>query len=63
MYKLLENYLNEIMLVSNPIVQSFNTEGNICIYVWIGEYDNDYTQSEINIWDLLDFTYSKLTVT
>ena len=56
MYKLLENYLNEIMFVSNPRVQSYNTEGNVCIYVWIGEYDNDYTKSEIDIWTLLEFT-------
>ena len=62
MYKLLENYLNEIMFVSNPRVQSYNIEGNVCIYVWIGEYDNDYTKSEIDIWTLLEFTYSKLTI-
>ena len=60
MYKLLENYLNEIMNVSNPRVQSFNIEGNICIYVWIGEYNNDYIKSEVDIWTLLEFTYSKL---
>ena len=60
MYKLLGNYLNEIMFVSNPRVQSYNIEGNICIYVWIGEYDNDYTKSEIDIWTLLEFTYSKI---
>lgn len=59
MYELLKNYLSEVLLVSNPKVQSFQTQGNICIFVWIGEYDNDYTKSEIDIWSLLDFIYSK----
>lgn len=60
MYKLLEDYLNEVLFVSKPKVQSFKTEGNICICFYIGEYDNDYKKSEINIWELLDFTYSKI---
>lgn len=59
MYELLKNYLSEVLLVSNPKVQSFQTQGNICIFVWIGEYNNDYTKSEIDIWSLLDFIYSK----
>ena len=46
MYKLLEDYLNEILFISKPKVQSFKIEGNTCIYVWIGDYDNDYTKSE-----------------
>lgn len=61
MYKLLEDYLNEVLLISKPKVNFFKTEGNICIYIWIGEYDNDYTKSEVDIWLLLDFTYSKIS--
>lgn len=60
MYKLLEDYLNEVLFVSKPKVSSFKIEGSMCVCVWIGEYDNDYTKSEINIWALLEFTYSKI---
>lgn len=57
MYKLLEDYLNEVLFVSKPKVLSFDIEDNTCIYVWKDEFNNDYTKSKINIWALLEFIY------
>jgi len=59
MYDLLEDYLYEVENVSKPKVSSFNMEGNTCIYVWKGEYDNDYTKSSVDVWTLLIFVYNK----
>ena len=61
MYKLLEDYLNEVLFVSKPKVLSFDIEDNTCIYVWKDEFNNDYTKSKINIWVLLEFIYSKIS--
>jgi hypothetical protein len=67
MYKLLEDYLKDKLNWSKLEVQSYNIQGNTCICVY--KYYSGHTEStiydnkeEVNIWDLLEFTYLKLTI-
>jgi hypothetical protein len=65
MYELLKDYLKEKLNWSKLEVQNYNIEGStcICIYKYYSGSTESYiynNKEEINIWDLLNFTYSKL---
>ncbi len=46
--------------VYKPRISSFNTQGEVCIFIWNTENNFNYTKSEVNIWELLEFMYSNL---
>jgi len=63
MYKLLEDYLNEVEYQSEPKVESFHTEDSKVYYTFRYTWNCERCSKSdsIELTDLLVFVYSKIT--
>lgn len=59
MHKLLEAYLYEHHLESQPQVRSYSIDGNICTYAFTTEYNSTEIEYEVSVWQLLEFLFDR----
>ena len=59
MRELLEAYLYEHHLESQPQVQSYSIDGNICTYAFNTEYNSNEIEYEVSVWQLLEFLFDR----
>ena len=65
MEKILETYLADVLLLSKPYVKYINPNypyNNNILFTYTHEhnYDNKDIKYELNIWDLLTYTFHKI---
>lgn len=62
MEKLIEDYLNEIMYLSESKVFFCSLGTNVIDFTYTHEYNTTMhdLKGELSIWELLEFTYSKI---